>query len=108
MRRAWLRESDERAFAAVVIWPILGHSGDARTAKLAFDPGTACGYSTHALAHATLACETVTGSPTINSLSRGCSNRVVTTTSPSGSETIGAHDLAASDGPKCLPYSYVD
>ena len=28
---------------------ILGHSGDPRTAKLAFDPGTACGYSTHAL-----------------------------------------------------------
>ena len=42
---------------------ILGHSGDARTAKLAFDPGTACGYSTHALAHAALVCETVTGKP---------------------------------------------
>ena len=28
---------------------VLGHTGDARTAKLAFDPGTACGYSTHAL-----------------------------------------------------------
>jgi CubicO group peptidase (beta-lactamase class C family) len=40
---------------------ILGHSGDARTASLAFDPGTACGYSTHALAHAALVCETVTG-----------------------------------------------
>jgi CubicO group peptidase (beta-lactamase class C family) len=40
---------------------ILGHSGDERTAKLAFDPGTACGYSTHALAHAALVCETVTG-----------------------------------------------
>lgn len=40
---------------------ILGHSGDARTAKLAFDPGTACGYSTHALTHASLVCETVTG-----------------------------------------------
>ena len=39
---------------------ILGHSGDARTAKLAFDPGTACGYSTHALEHAALVCETVT------------------------------------------------
>ena len=26
---------------------ILGHSGDARTAKLAFDPRTACGCSTH-------------------------------------------------------------
>ncbi|HOW67540.1 MAG TPA: serine hydrolase [Candidatus Paceibacterota bacterium] len=40
---------------------ILGHSGDVRTAQLAFDPGTACGYSTHALAHASLVCETVTG-----------------------------------------------
>ena len=37
--------------------------GDRRTAKLAFDPGTACGYSTHALAHAALVCETVTGKP---------------------------------------------
>jgi len=42
---------------------ILGHTGDARTAKLAFDPGTACGYSTHALAHAALVCETVAGQP---------------------------------------------
>ncbi|OHB79795.1 MAG: hypothetical protein A2Z25_03590 [Planctomycetes bacterium RBG_16_55_9] len=42
---------------------ILGHSGDEQTAKLAFDPGTACGYSTHALAHAALVCETVTGKP---------------------------------------------
>lgn len=42
---------------------ILGHTGDSRTARLAFDPGTACGYSTHALAHAALVCETVTGQP---------------------------------------------
>jgi CubicO group peptidase (beta-lactamase class C family) len=42
---------------------ILGHTGDPRTAKLAFDPGTACGYSTHALDHASLVCETVTGKP---------------------------------------------
>jgi len=42
---------------------IFGHSGDERTAKLAFDPGTACGYSTHALAHAALVCEYVTGKP---------------------------------------------
>lgn len=42
---------------------ILGHSGDIRTATLAFDPGTACGYSTVALAHAALVCETVTGMP---------------------------------------------
>jgi CubicO group peptidase (beta-lactamase class C family) len=42
---------------------ILGHSGDERTAKLAFDPGAGCGYSTHALAHAALLCETVTGTP---------------------------------------------
>jgi CubicO group peptidase (beta-lactamase class C family) len=42
---------------------ILGHSGDPRTEKLAFDPGTACGYSTHALAHAALVVENVTGQP---------------------------------------------
>lgn len=42
---------------------LLGHSGDPRTEKLAFDPGTACGYSSHALAHAALVCETVTGQP---------------------------------------------
>jgi len=42
---------------------ILGRSGDERTARLAFDPGTACGYSTHALAHAALVCECVTGKP---------------------------------------------
>jgi len=42
---------------------VLGLSGDPRTAKLAFEPGTACGYSTHALCHASLVCETVTGKP---------------------------------------------
>lgn len=42
---------------------ILGHSGDPRTEKLAFDPGKGCGYSTQALAHAALVCETVTGKP---------------------------------------------
>src|SRR4029079_17217242 len=42
---------------------VLGHSGDPRTAQLAFDPGTGCGYSTHALCHASLVCETVTGKP---------------------------------------------
>jgi CubicO group peptidase (beta-lactamase class C family) len=42
---------------------ILGHTGDPRTEKLAFDPGTACGYSSHALHHAALVCETVTGEP---------------------------------------------
>ena len=42
---------------------ILGHSGDKRTEQLAFDPGNGCGYSTHALAHASLVCETVTGKP---------------------------------------------
>jgi CubicO group peptidase (beta-lactamase class C family) len=40
---------------------ILGQTGDRRTESLAFDPGAACGYSTHALAHAALVCETVTG-----------------------------------------------
>ena len=42
---------------------ILGHSGDSRTARLAFDPGTGCGYSSHALCHASLVCENVTGLP---------------------------------------------
>jgi CubicO group peptidase (beta-lactamase class C family) len=42
---------------------VLGHSGDPRTARLAFDPGTACGYSTIAFDHASLVCETVTGQP---------------------------------------------
>lgn len=40
---------------------ILGHTGDVRTEKLAFEPGKGCGYSTHALTHAALVCETVTG-----------------------------------------------
>jgi len=45
-------------------WPyILGHTSDPRTAQLAFDPGTACGYSTIALDHAGLVCESVTGMP---------------------------------------------
>ena len=42
---------------------VLGHTGDPNTAKLAFDPGTACGYSTHGFAHAALVCENVTGVP---------------------------------------------
>ena len=42
---------------------ILGHSGDPKTTRLAFDPGTASGYSTHALHHASLVCEDVTGKP---------------------------------------------
>lgn len=42
---------------------ILGHTGDERTAKLAFAPGAGCGYSTHALHHAALVCEHVTGKP---------------------------------------------
>ncbi len=42
---------------------ILGHTGDIRTARLAFAPGAGCGYSSHALAHAALVCENVTGKP---------------------------------------------
>jgi CubicO group peptidase (beta-lactamase class C family) len=42
---------------------VLGHTGDPNTAKLAFDPGSACGYSTHAFCHAALVCENVTGLP---------------------------------------------
>jgi CubicO group peptidase (beta-lactamase class C family) len=40
---------------------VLGHNGDERLARLAFDPGKGSGYSTHALYHAALVCETVTG-----------------------------------------------
>ena len=42
---------------------VLGHDGDQRLAKLAFEPGTGCGYSTFALYHASLVCENVTGKP---------------------------------------------
>lgn len=42
---------------------VLGHAGDAKADKLAFDPGTDLGYSTLALYHAALVCETVTGKP---------------------------------------------
>jgi CubicO group peptidase (beta-lactamase class C family) len=42
---------------------VLGHDGDLLTAKLAFDPGTHCGYSTFALNHAALVCENVAGKP---------------------------------------------
>jgi CubicO group peptidase (beta-lactamase class C family) len=42
---------------------VLGHSGDARTANLAFTQGQGCGYSTHGLDHAALVCENVTGMP---------------------------------------------
>jgi CubicO group peptidase (beta-lactamase class C family) len=42
---------------------VLGHSGDPKTAKLAFDPGTDLGYSTHGFYHAALVCENVTGMP---------------------------------------------
>ncbi|MFN7334215.1 MAG: serine hydrolase domain-containing protein [bacterium] len=42
---------------------LLGHSGDLRTSQLAFAPVTACGYSSHALCHASLVCESVTGKP---------------------------------------------
>ena len=42
---------------------ILGHSGDARNQLLAFDPGTDLDYGTHALYHAALVCENVTGKP---------------------------------------------
>jgi CubicO group peptidase (beta-lactamase class C family) len=42
---------------------VLGHDDDPRTASLAFDPGTNCGYSTFGLYHASLVCEDVTGQP---------------------------------------------
>jgi CubicO group peptidase (beta-lactamase class C family) len=40
---------------------VLGHNGDPKTARLAFDPGTDLGYSTHAFYHAALVIEQVTG-----------------------------------------------
>lgn len=42
---------------------VLGHDGDPLTARLAFAPGTKCGYSSFALYHASLVCENVTGKP---------------------------------------------
>jgi CubicO group peptidase (beta-lactamase class C family) len=42
---------------------ILGHLPGDPAAALAFDPGTDLGYSTHALYHASLVCERVTGVP---------------------------------------------
>ncbi len=42
---------------------IVGHAGDARSQQLAFDPGTDLDYGTHALYHASLVCEYVTGKP---------------------------------------------
>jgi hypothetical protein len=42
---------------------VLGHSGDPKTERLAFDPGEGCGYTTHAFHHASLVCEYVTGMP---------------------------------------------
>ncbi len=42
---------------------ILGHTGDPKTARLAFDPGSDLDYSTHALYHAALVCEDITGMP---------------------------------------------
>lgn len=42
---------------------ILGHTGDARNQRLAFDPGTDLDYGTHALYHASLVCEYTTGQP---------------------------------------------
>lgn len=40
---------------------ILGHAGDERNQRLAFAPGTDLDYGTHALYHAALVCENVTG-----------------------------------------------
>jgi CubicO group peptidase (beta-lactamase class C family) len=42
---------------------VLGHTGDPRTAQLAFEPGAGLGYSTHAFYHAALLVEQVTGMP---------------------------------------------
>jgi CubicO group peptidase (beta-lactamase class C family) len=42
---------------------VLGLDGNANTKMLAFEPGTGCGYSTHAFCHASLVCESVVGKP---------------------------------------------
>lgn len=42
---------------------ILGHTGDERNQRLAFDPGGDLDYGTHAFYHASLVCENVTGKP---------------------------------------------
>jgi CubicO group peptidase (beta-lactamase class C family) len=42
---------------------VFGHTNDPKTQKLAFDPGSDLGYSTHGLYHAALVCENVTGKP---------------------------------------------
>jgi CubicO group peptidase (beta-lactamase class C family) len=42
---------------------VFGDTGDPKTEKLAFDPGTDLGYSTHGFYHAALVCEEVTGKP---------------------------------------------
>jgi CubicO group peptidase (beta-lactamase class C family) len=42
---------------------ILGHAGDERNQRLAFDPGSDLDYGTHAFYHASLVCENVTGKP---------------------------------------------
>jgi CubicO group peptidase (beta-lactamase class C family) len=42
---------------------VLGHSGDWKTEKLLFEPGTDLEYTTHGLYHAALLCEGVTGLP---------------------------------------------
>jgi CubicO group peptidase (beta-lactamase class C family) len=42
---------------------ILGHAGDERNQRLAFDPGSDLDYGTHAFYHASLVCENVTGRP---------------------------------------------
>jgi CubicO group peptidase (beta-lactamase class C family) len=42
---------------------ILGHAGEERNQRLAFDPGSDLDYGTHAFYHASLVCENVTGKP---------------------------------------------
>lgn len=42
---------------------VLGHTGDPKTARLAFDPGTNLDYTSHGFYHAALVCEDVTGKP---------------------------------------------
>ncbi|MBI4584894.1 MAG: serine hydrolase [Planctomycetes bacterium] len=42
---------------------ILGHAGDPKTARLAFDPGKDLDYTTHGFYHAALVIENVTGEP---------------------------------------------
>ena len=75
---------------------ILGHTGDARTEKLAFDPGTACGYSTHAWRTPRSSARPSRGSPTTSSPSKRYSSR------SASSMVVSVLRRRAEDGPSSV------